>query len=252
MKWRKHLTQHIYIGLRAVIAAWSELRELQVHVYGEQGSVAGSSNSGHSIQQSLLQLDASVENFAAAFQLAGEVAGAAAGAEAAAAEYRTTADELSQRCTTGVESSPMMGLSGDSPRTPEEQRWLQADSAFSRVRVQEDCCQHVAHVQSSLADLQQHVAPLALKLQQWAAGLCGQFVLACCCNNAGCINMLMPSEQELVGGKQCVCARCRCATFCSRECQVAMWPYHKKLCKKLKRQQQRGEGGSVDAPATPT
>jgi hypothetical protein len=235
---RQQLAQNINTTLRTCVAATYVLRGVLLCAFAEQESVAGSS-SEDSIQQSLLQLAAFVDDFAAAAELVGRVAGVAAAAEGTPAEHSRlvsaplNVNEMLWRCVQD------MGLSRE-PRTAGEQYRLDAESTL------EQCC---LNVQTSLADLHQRVAPLAQKLQQWAAGFCGQFALACCCNNASCINMLMPSEQELVGGKQCVCAGCRCARFCSKECQAEMWPHHKQLCKKLKRQQQ-GEGRSEDTLAT--
>jgi hypothetical protein len=42
-----------------------------------------------------------------------------------------------------------------------------------------------------------------------AEALCAQFPLTCCCNNPGCTELRGASELQLVGGKGCVCARCR-------------------------------------------
>jgi hypothetical protein len=232
---QKQLAANINAVVRNLDAARSTLHVVRVQAFGEQELVAGSS-SDDSLQQSLLQLEAFAEDFEAASNSAGEVSRAAAGAAEAAAECRilrapSTADEMRQ----------CMGLR-EEPSTPAEQQRLEAASTLARCSQQVD---------AKLEELQQHVAPLAQQLQQWAASFCGQFALACCCNNAGCTNLLLPSEQALVGGKQCVCAGCRTARFCSEECQLAMWLHHKQLCKKLKRQQ-RGGGGSVDEPATPS
>jgi hypothetical protein len=42
-----------------------------------------------------------------------------------------------------------------------------------------------------------------------AEAVCAQFPLPYCCNNPGCVELRGASELQLVGGKGCVCARCR-------------------------------------------
>jgi hypothetical protein len=37
--------------------------------------------------------------------------------------------------------------------------------------------------------------------------------VACCCNHPGCSSLAGPSEQQLVAGKGCVCARCKTARW---------------------------------------
>jgi hypothetical protein len=83
------------------------------------------------------------------------------------------------------------------------------------------------------------VEEVAKQLQQWCLTFCGHFATSCCCNNPGCTNLARSSEQELVGGKQCVCSRCVTARYCSKECQEVMWPYHKQICKVLKQQRRQ-------------
>jgi hypothetical protein len=53
--------------------------------------------------------------------------------------------------------------------------------------------------------------------------LCAQFPLPHCCNNPGCVELRGASELQLVGGKGCVCSRCRwvcscCMWFCVPRC----------------------------------
>jgi hypothetical protein len=90
------------------------------------------------------------------------------------------------------------------------------------------------------------VEELTQQLQQWCLTFCGHFATSCCCNNPACTSMASSSEQELVGGKKCVCSRCLEARYCSRECREVMWPYHKQNCKALKRQQRRQQQQQQD------
>jgi hypothetical protein len=92
---------------------------------------------------------------------------------------------------------------------------------------------------STVAAVSAQVQELSQELQQWCLTFCGHFATSCCCNNPACINLASSSEQELVGGKKCVCSRCVTAQYCSRECQEVMWPHHKQNCKALKRQRQQ-------------
>jgi hypothetical protein len=88
-------------------------------------------------------------------------------------------------------------------------------------------------------DLVTAVQELTQHLQQCALRFCGQICVSSCCNNPACTTLSSSSEQLLVGGKQCMCSGCMAARYCSRECQVVMWPHHKQLCKVLIRQRQQ-------------
>jgi uncharacterized membrane protein YgcG len=53
------------------------------------------------------------------------------------------------------------------------------------------------------------------------------------CNNPACGNISGPTEVRLVSGRSCICAGCRTARYCGRDCQRAAWKQHKPVCKAL-------------------
>jgi hypothetical protein len=76
----------------------------------------------------------------------------------------------------------------------------------------------------------------------------GQALCACAvphvCNNPLCRNVSGPSEAALVGGRSCLCAGCRVARYCSRECQRQNWKgQHKAVCAALAAAAAAGGGG---------
>jgi hypothetical protein len=54
-------------------------------------------------------------------------------------------------------------------------------------------------------------AELAQQLVDFAAALSGCFPAKLCCNAPGCSSLLQFSELDAVGGKSCMCARCKTA-----------------------------------------
>jgi hypothetical protein len=52
---------------------------------------------------------------------------------------------------------------------------------------------------------------LAQQLRSFAQAVAGRIPLSTACNNPGCSNLQQRSELVLVGGKSCVCARCKAA-----------------------------------------
>jgi hypothetical protein len=52
-------------------------------------------------------------------------------------------------------------------------------------------------------------AAIAQQMVALGEALCAQLPLAHCCNNPGCVELRGASELQLVGGKGCVCSRCR-------------------------------------------
>jgi hypothetical protein len=82
--------------------------------------------------------------------------------------------------------------------------------------------------------LQQLKQPQLLQqLQQFAKGVCAALPQRHCCNNPACTKLGVLSEAELVAGAGSRCSRCRASFYCSRECQLAAWPLHKPVCKRL-------------------
>jgi hypothetical protein len=53
------------------------------------------------------------------------------------------------------------------------------------------------------------------------------------CNNPACGSISGPTEVQLVSGRSCICAGCRTARYCGRDCQQAAWKQHKPVCKAL-------------------
>ncbi|WIA30937.1 hypothetical protein OEZ86_000987 [Tetradesmus obliquus] len=66
-----------------------------------------------------------------------------------------------------------------------------------------------------------------------------ELFLPLCCNHTGCANLGRLSEAELVAGRGCVCGRCFAARYCSKECQVAAWPLHRRMCKAIQHERQQ-------------
>jgi hypothetical protein len=84
---------------------------------------------------------------------------------------------------------------------------------------------------------------LLQQLQQFGEAVCHQLPVSLWCCNPRCSKLQKQSEQELVGGKACVCSACRTARFCSKECLQACWKkqLHRGVCKRIAaaRQQQQ-------------
>jgi hypothetical protein len=76
------------------------------------------------------------------------------------------------------------------------------------------------------------LAALVQQLQAVGAMLCSIAVLHFC-NNPACGNMSGPTEVQLVSGRSCICAGCRIARYCGRDCQRAALKQHKPVCKTL-------------------
>jgi len=76
-----------------------------------------------------------------------------------------------------------------------------------------------------LRQLARHLESLGLALNN--------LPIAHACNNPCCSNLSGPSETALVSGKSAVCARCRVARYCSRDCQAQHYKLHKKVCKAM-------------------
>uniref|UniRef100_A0A383WPD8 MYND-type domain-containing protein n=1 Tax=Tetradesmus obliquus TaxID=3088 RepID=A0A383WPD8_TETOB len=74
---------------------------------------------------------------------------------------------------------------------------------------------------------------LGARLVACGEGLAALCPVPLCCNNPCCEELRGLSEQQLVAGKGCVCSRCRSARYCSKACQVAHHPAHKKICKSI-------------------
>jgi 3-deoxy-D-arabino-heptulosonate 7-phosphate (DAHP) synthase class II len=51
----------------------------------------------------------------------------------------------------------------------------------------------------------------AQQLRSFAQAVAGRIPLSTACNNPGCVSLAQRSELLLVGGKSCVCGRCRMA-----------------------------------------
>uniref|UniRef100_A0A383VIY1 MYND-type domain-containing protein n=1 Tax=Tetradesmus obliquus TaxID=3088 RepID=A0A383VIY1_TETOB len=74
-------------------------------------------------------------------------------------------------------------------------------------------------------------AGLPQQLCAFAQAVAGRIPLSSACNNPGCVSLAQRSELLLVGGKSCMCSRCRVARYCCKACQVEHYKWHKALCR---------------------
>ncbi|WIA11037.1 hypothetical protein OEZ85_011190 [Tetradesmus obliquus] len=80
---------------------------------------------------------------------------------------------------------------------------------------------------------------LGMQLVSFGEALAAALPSRLCCNHTGCTNLGRLNEAELVAGRGCVCGRCFAARYCSKECQVAAWPLHRKMCKAIQHERQQ-------------
>jgi hypothetical protein len=86
------------------------------------------------------------------------------------------------------------------------------------VEVLQQLLQQHAAVEQQLRSLQGGVpagtvdgSGTAQQLRSFAQAVMGRIPLSSACNNPDCTNLAQHSELVLVGGKSCVCARCKAA-----------------------------------------
>jgi hypothetical protein len=91
---------------------------------------------------------------------------------------------------------------------------------------------------------QQHLgASILLKQLYWTGEMLSSIAVPHFCNNSACDNISGPTQVQLVTGPSCVCAGCRTARYCGRDCQRQAWREHQKVCKAI---------AAAAAAATPT
>jgi hypothetical protein len=150
------------------------------------------------------------------------------GAAAAAATYAGSAvipssplqeaSQLQQQCSSASAAAPVPAAApaaADSPVTPSSP--LQE----ARQLLEEQLLQQLA---------------------SFAEPVCAAHCVRYCCNHSGCTNLSGLSELELVGKPNSRCSGCKASFYCSRECQVAAWPLHKRVCKRLQAAHVPGQG----------
>ena len=80
---------------------------------------------------------------------------------------------------------------------------------------------------------QQQGAGILTKQLYWTGLMLSSIAVPHFCSNSACENISGPTEVQLVTGPSCVCARCRTARYCGRECQRQAWPEHQQVCKAI-------------------
>jgi hypothetical protein len=177
--------------------------------------------------QQLLQTCRAVESIckvaadvAAELIAAGTFEGDASGGAAAAAASGSSSSNISSRgsfslrrmCSAAMNAAVNMAAGSNletdssSNAAPDSNCSLTFDEALIAVSLAKNK-QQIFTALSAYEDLQHLPGQLLAVADELAAAL----PVRCCCNNPGCANLAGPSEQQLVGGRGCVCARCRTA-----------------------------------------
>jgi hypothetical protein len=91
---------------------------------------------------------------------------------------------------------------------PDQLQQLQEQHAAAMMQLEELREQHAA---AGPAVSQQQLSAVAQQLHSFAQAVAGRIPLRSACNNPCCTNLQQRSELVLVGGKGCVCARCKAA-----------------------------------------
>ena len=87
------------------------------------------------------------------------------------------------------------------------------------------------------------VGELSHVLRAFGAAVSSALPVPHFCNNPGCRNVSGDSEVALVSGRSCICAGCKVARYCGRNCQRACWKVHKSVCQTLAAAAQASAGG---------
>jgi hypothetical protein len=91
---------------------------------------------------------------------------------------------------------------------PDQLQQLQEQHAAAMMQLEELREQHAA---AGPAVSQQQLSAVAQQLHSFAQAVAGRIPLRSACNNPCCTNLQQRSELVQVGGKGCVCARCKAA-----------------------------------------
>jgi hypothetical protein len=118
---------------------------------------------------------------------------------------------------------------------------IEATAALAQLEAAGCAPQQLQHRLQALLSAQQgtqqgvtdtSLAALVRQLQKTGSRL-SNIAVRHFCNNLACVNLNGPTEVRLVSGRGCMCAGCRMARYCGRDCQRAAWKQHKPVCKAL-------------------